>query len=95
MLFRSESQNLDFIVSPKSQKDMLGVSLILSTTHEFLNIDLDDDLSKTFQLDFDAPRSILTTISASEDAIPGTYKVLLGAQSPDIAISKFVTVTIE
>ena len=50
---------------------------------------------ETFQLDFDAPRPIHTTISASEDAVPGTYKVLLGAQSPDIAISKFVTVTIE
>ena len=49
----------------------------------------------TFQLDFDAPRPIHTTISASDDAVPGTYKILLGAQSPDIAISKFVTVTIE
>ncbi|MCH2405370.1 MAG: lyase, partial [Nitrosopumilus sp.] len=90
-----DSQHLDFVVSPKSQKDMLNVSLILSTTHEFLKIDLVNDIPKTFQLDFDTPRSILTTITASEDAIPGTYKVLLGAQSPDIAISKFVTVTIE
>ena len=90
-----DSQPLDFIVSPKSQKDMFGVSLILSTTHEFLKIDLDDDIPETFQLDFDAPRPILATISASEDATPGTYKVLLGAQSSDIAISKFVTVTIE
>ena len=54
-----------------------------------------DETPEIFQLDFDGPRTIQTTISASEDAIPGIYKVLLGAQSPDIAISKFVTVTIE
>ena len=74
---------------------MLGISLILITTHDFLSIDLTDDTPEIFQLDFDGPRTIQTTISASEDAIPGIYKVLLGAQSSDIAISKFVTVTIE
>ena len=74
-------QSLNFVVSPKSQKDMLNVSLILSTTHEFLKIDLVNDIPGTFQLDFDAPQPILATITASEDATPGTYKVLLGAQS--------------
>jgi len=38
---------------------------------------------------------IHTRISASEDAVPGTYKILLGAQSSDVAVSKYVTVTIE
>ncbi len=90
-----DSQHLDFVVSPTLQKDLFDVSLILITTHDFLNIDLTSGTPEIFQLDFDGSRHILTTISASEDAIPGTYKVLLGAQSPDIAISKFVTVTIE
>ena len=89
-----DAQHFNFIVSPKSQKDM-NVSLVLSTTHEFLNVDLDHDTPATFQLDFDAPRPVHTTISASDDAVPGTYKVLLGVQSSDIAVSKFVTVTIE
>ncbi len=74
---------------------MSNISLILSTTREFLNIDLSSDASETFQLGSDGPRPIHTTITASESAVPGTYKVLLGAQSPDVAISKFVTVTIE
>jgi len=87
-----DTQHFNFIVYPKSQKD-LSVSLILSPTHEFLNVNLDDS-PETFQLDSDAPRPIQTNISASEDAVPGTYKILFGAQSPDIAISKFVTVTI-
>ncbi len=82
-------------MSPNSQKDMFGISLILSPTHEFLNVNLVNDSPETFQLDFDGPRPIHTTISASEDAVSGTYKILLGAQSSDIAISKYVTVTIE
>ena len=95
ILAPGETQNLNFIVSPNSQKDMLNVSLVMSTTHEFLNVNLVDNSPSTFQLDFDAPRPIHITISASEDAVPGTYKILLGAQSPDVAISKYVTVTIE
>ncbi|BDQ30522.1 lyase [Nitrosopumilus zosterae] len=90
-----ETKHFNFIVSPKSQKDLLGVSLILSPTHDFLNVDLVKNSPKSFQLDFDAPRPIHTSIHASEDAISGTYKILLGAQSSDVAISKFVTVTIE
>lgn len=90
-----ESQHFNFIISPESQKDLLGISLVLSTTHDFLEVDLTHDSSETFQLDFDAPRPIHTNITASEDALPGTYKILLGAQSSDVAISKFVTVTVK
>lgn len=90
-----ETLPFNFVVHPKSQKDILVVSLVLSSTHEFLNVNLDNDSPNTFQLNSDASRPIHTTITASEDAIPGTYKVLLGVQSPEIAISKFVTVTIE
>ncbi len=94
-LVPGDSKPLNFVVSPASQKDLFGVSLILITTHDFLSVDLTDGTPKIFQLDFDGPRPIHTTISASEDAVSGTYKVLLGVQSSDIAISKFVTVTIE
>ena len=88
------SEEFNFVVSSLSQKDLLDVSLILSSTHNFLNLEL-VETPKTFQLDSDAPRPISITINTSEDAIPGTYKVLLGAQLPDVAISKYVTVTIE
>ena len=89
-----DSQHFNFIVSPLSGND-LDVDLILSPTHDFLQVHLDHDSSSSFQLDFDAPRPIHSTISASETALPGTYKILIGAQSPDIAISKYITVTIE
>jgi len=90
-----DSEHFNFVVSPNSQSDLFDVSLILNTPHDFLSVDLDLHTPKSFQLDFDAPRPIHGNISSSDDAIPGTYKILLGAQSSDVAISKFVTVTIE
>ena len=95
MLTSGDSQDFDFVVSSMSQKDLMGVSLILASTHDFLNVELVENYPESFQLDSDAPRPISLTISASDDAVPGTYKVLLGAQLSDVAISKYVTVTIE
>jgi len=92
ILAPGETQDFNFIVSPNSQQDMWNLSLILSPTREFLTVNLADENIVWFDA---ITQTILTTISASEDAIPGTYKILLGVQLPDIAISKFVTVTIE
>ncbi|TAK28856.1 MAG: lyase [Nitrosarchaeum sp.] len=83
-----ESRNFSFTISP--QQDLSDVSLILSDPYNFL--DVASNVSDSFQLD--APRPVEVTISASDDAIPGKYKILLGAQIKDVSISKFVTVTI-
>jgi len=90
-----QSREITFVVSPQTSQDLFDVSLILSDTHEFLDVAADPNIPQTFQLDFDAPRPITTTISASEDALPGTYKALLGAQTDEISVSKFITVIIE
>ena len=90
-----ESKEFEFIISPKTQKDLLDVSLILNSTHDFLTVSLDSDAAEISQLNYDVPQPIHVTISASEDAVSGIYKILLGAQLPDVAISKFITVTIE
>ena len=39
-------------------------------------------------------QSYLIQITAGEDALSGTHKVLLGAFDDEIAVSKFITVTI-
>jgi virginiamycin B lyase len=39
-------------------------------------------------------QSYLIQITAGEDALPGKHKVLLGAFDDEIAVSKFITVTI-
>ena len=86
------SKNLTFIVNPTTNSDLSDVSLI-SETHDFLNIVTNSP--KNFQLDFDGPRSIDITISSNDDAKPGIYKILLGAQTESVSISKFVTLIIE
>ena len=85
-----ESKNLSFLISP--QQDVSGVSLIMSNPHSFLN--LTSSTSTPFQLSSDTPTSVDVTISASGEATPGKYKVLLGSQIEDVSVSKFVTVTI-
>ena len=94
-LATGSSQEFSFLVTSKSKQDLSDVLLVLSSTHDFLTVNSIDSSSKVFQLDSDVPRSISMNIHASEDAVPGTYKILLGAQLPDIAISKYITVTIE
>lgn len=88
-----ESESLNFVIHSQSGEDLSGVSLVISDTRDFFTVSADSP--SAFQLDFDVPRSIKVTISANEDAIPGTYKVLLGAQTEDVSISKFVTLTLE
>ncbi len=90
-----QSKGLTFVVSPQTSQDLSNVSLILSDSHEFLNVVSDSNVPHTFQLDFDAPRPVAVTISASENALSGTYKVLLGAQIDEVSVSKFLTVVIE
>jgi len=42
----------------------------------------------------DVPKTISVEITASEHAITGTHKVLLGAYTDDIAVSQFIIVTV-
>ena len=88
-----ESENLTYVIYPQSEEDISGVSLVISNTRDFLKVDTSSP--NTFELDSDGPRSIDVTIHANENALPGTYKVLLGAQTENVTISKFVTLTIE
>ena len=90
-----ETVDYSYTISPKSSQDLSNVSLILSSSQEFLQILADSSVANSFQLDFDSPRTIATTISSAEDAIPGTYKLLLGAQIDEVSVSKFLTVIIE
>jgi len=90
-----ESKHLNFLVLSDSQDDLFDVLLIRNTTHEFLDVTLDHNTSEIFQLNSGDSIPIHTNISVDDNAVPGTYKILLGVQLSDIAVSKFVTVTIE
>ena len=90
-----QAMDLTFVISPQSPNDLLDVSLILSDSEDFLDIVSTISQPQTFQLDFDALRPVEISILSSEDAVPGTYKVLLGAHTNEVSVSKFLTIVIE
>jgi len=57
-------------------------------------LDVSTTSLKKFQLGSD-PKTIDVLITVSEDAPPGTYKILLGAQSNDVSISKYLTLVVQ
>ena len=80
--------------SSSMSEDAVDGSLVLSGTHDFITVghEAGPDTLKLFP---GGEVSIVVDITASDDAVPGTYKVLLGVQSPDVAVGKFVTVTVQ
>jgi len=94
-LLPGDSANFHFIISPQFNNENLELSSIVSTTHDFLTVNFIHDSVETFELDSDNPIPVHVDISASDDALSGTYKILLGVQSDDVTISKFLTVIIE
>jgi len=82
--------NVNFIPNSNSQT----ISLVSASTAAF------DDLSvkssvETIQLNSNEPISIPIQISASENALSGTYKVLIGGQTDYVTISKYLTLQVE
>jgi virginiamycin B lyase len=94
-LLLGTSTDFHFIVSPQFKNNILELSSVVSTTHDFLTVDFIHDSVETFELNSDDPVAIYVKISTSDDALPGTYKILLGVESSDVTIGKFLTVIIE
>ena len=92
-----ESHELYYTISTKSQNDSLEFFLVAAATHDFLTVEVLDNSTDLVAIVDDPSETIMipTMISASDDALPGTYKILLGTQSGDVTISKFLTVIIE
>jgi len=71
---------------------MYDASINSSSTSTFSDIIIKPELNN-FSLS-DVPTTISVEVTASEHALSGTHKVLLGAYTDDIAISQFIIVTI-
>jgi len=77
---------------------LVGVNAIPSTNVNYSSTSTFSDLIikpelNNFSLS-DVPTTISIEVIASEHALSGTHKVLLGAYTDDIAVSQFITVTI-
>ena len=75
----------------KTSNNTIKANVNSSSTSTF------SDIIITHENDFllsDELTTITVEIMASEHALSGTHKILLGAYTDDIAVSKFVTVTV-
>ena len=69
----------------------IAIEPIQTYTHSFLYSQTHDPL-QLYRLD--GTQTITLDITSLPNAVPGEYKILLGAKSGDVTISKFVTVDI-
>jgi len=80
------------VTKTPSQHIIQSINVNHSSTSTFSDIIITPELNN-FSLS-DAPTTISVEITASEYALSGTHKVLLGGYTDDIAISQFIIVTI-
>ncbi|HET6517580.1 MAG TPA: lyase [Nitrosopumilaceae archaeon] len=82
--------NVNFVPNYDSQ----SVSLVSTSTAAFDDLSIKSNV-ETIDLNSDEPTSIPIQVSASETALSGTYKVLIGGQTDDVTISKYLTLHVE
>ena len=89
-LKKGQTTEITFEVTKVSSSSNNTVSINSSSTSTF------SDIIITHENDFSLSdkTTISVEIMASEHALSGTHKVLLGAYTDDIAVSKFITVTV-
>jgi len=95
LLHPGESNNLNFTVAFISENALPPVSLILSDSSDFLDVQANNFPLEILLPDSDSFESINVTLYADDELIPGIYKVLLGAETEQVSVSKFVTVIVE
>jgi len=59
------------------------------------NLSVTSNSNEKYSLNSEVPLTIYVSISASEMATSGEYKILLGVETEQVSIGKFVTVFIE
>ncbi|MEK0345014.1 MAG: lyase [Nitrosopumilus sp.] len=93
LLRPGESKSLTFSISSISKNTLPSVSIVLSESFEFLDVQTNDATIENFLPD--SFELINVTLHADDNLIPGKYKVLLGAATDQVSVSKFVTVIVK
>lgn len=86
---------LDLEIIPQSSNEITGIALNTATTSMFSDLIVSHNAPLPITLQPDSPQTVTFSILAGDDALPDIHKVLLGAATDDVVISKYVTVIIE
>ena len=92
-LYTGELINMNFTIFSTSENTIPSVSIVLSESFEFLDVQTNDATLENFLPD--SFELINVTLHADDNLIPGKYKVLLGAATDQVSVSKFVTVIVK
>ena len=82
--------NITLTVFPEAEQDLSGIDMVIASSDENLTITADSE----FQIEPDGTRVATFTIQTDDELTAGQYKVLLGAQTGDVSIGKFLTIVI-
>ena len=88
-----DSNTLTYSILPTTDSEIFPVFLNLADSQNFIDVSTSQKYSDIFKLE-SKPKTVDITISTDASALPGTYKILLGAQTEDVAISKYLTLEI-
>ncbi len=94
-LKKGESRQLLLTITANGVENIDNLFLTSTSTAAFSDIRIDRGQSGSFKLDSDEQKTFQITISASKSALSDVHKVLIGAQTDDLVVSKYVTVIIE
>ncbi len=89
-----DSVTVTYEIIPKTDEEIFPVFLNFADTHDFIEMEPSQKYSDIFSLSPGEPKQIQITVNVDEPSIPGNYKLLVGAQTEDVAISKYITLEI-
>jgi len=92
---RGEQANLILEITPNGSENVEDVSISTATTSLFSDIIIDGNAPDTFQLNSNEPKLIEISITIGENALPDFHKVLIGAQTDEVVVAKYITVIVE
>jgi len=93
-LTTGDSVTVSYEIIPKTDEEIFPVFLNFADTHDFIEMEPTQKYSDIFSLIPGEPKQIQIAVDVDESSIPGNYKLLVGAQTEDVAISKYITLEI-
>ncbi len=92
ILNKGETSTLSFTITQKEQLD--GMITLTTANTAAPNDIIVSGVDKKITVE-NQPETVSLSLSASEFALSGTYKLLVGAQYNEVTISQFITITIK
>ena len=93
-LKKGENTKLDLILTYKNSISQDDIEIISSNTAPYQSFSYISTTSERNQIQ-DNEEIVQITISSDEKSLPGKYKLLLGGQTDEVVIAKYIDVVIE